>query len=266
MNRLDKTFIKLREQSQKAFVAYITAGDPNLQSTMKIMQMFVQSGVDVIELGVPFSDPIGDGPVNQAAAMRGIKSGTTLESVLDLVKRFRVQFETPVVIFSYLNPIVQVGVDRFSKKSYDAGVDGVLTVDGPFDMCQDIAKALTKKGIHSIYLAAPTTSDDRLKQIVNNCGGFVYYVSSLGVTGQRSSFEKDLSKRVAAVKALSTKPVCVGFGISNPTTARKISKFSDGIVVGSAFVKIIQDNNGSARNMLERLADFTKVMVKSIKK
>jgi tryptophan synthase alpha chain len=265
-NRIDRTFSALSEQGQKAFIAYISAGDPDLEFTLALLKRFDQLGVDAVELGVPFSDPIGDGPVNQAGAKRGLDSGTTLDKVLKTVKRFRADSpRLPVILFSYLNPLYHFGLDRFPDAAVDAGVDGVLAVDGPFDMCGDLNGALKQRGIHSIYLASPTTSPSRLRQIARQSGGFLYYISSMGVTGMRRSFEKDLGERVQSIRSLCRIPVCVGFGISTPEAARSICRKADGIIVGSAFVRRIEDHLPDKNSVLRSIDAFTRKMVRSVK-
>jgi tryptophan synthase alpha chain len=180
MNRIDQTFKNLSRLKQKAFIAYITAGDPDLETTFKAIPILEKAGVDIIELGIPFSDPIGDGPVNQLAAERALKKGGSLQSILQGLEKFRRVSNIPIVLFSYMNPIYAMGYEVFAKKAANAGVDGVLTVDGPFDMCKPLRDHLSQKGIHSIYLVAPTTNTARIKQITKYSNGFTYAVSSLG--------------------------------------------------------------------------------------
>lgn len=264
-NRIDITFADLKKNKKKAFVAYITAGDPNLDTTLSIMHLFAQKGVDIIELGVPFSDPIGDGPVNQAAAQRAIHSGTTLAKIFQMVKNFRKTCNIPVVLFSYLNPIHEFGIDHFAQAAKNANIDAVLLVDGPFDMCSDLKQNLNREGIHTIYLAAPTTSIERLKEITCNTGGFLYYISSLGVTGIRQSFSQDIGPRLKKIQSLTDKPICVGFGISTPQDAQKMARFCNGVIVGSAFVKIIAEHQADIKTMLDKLDSFTHSMVAAVK-
>ena len=264
-NRIDLTFSELNKCNKKAFVAYITAGDPHLDVTLSIMHMFAQQGVDIIELGVPFSDPIGDGPVNQAAAQRAIDSGTTLVKIFQMIRDFRKICNTPIVLFSYLNPIHEFGISRFTREAKKADIDAVLLVDGPFDMCADLKQNLNTEGIHTIYLAAPTTSRKRLMEITRNTGGFLYYISSLGVTGIRKTFSQDIGPKLKAIKSLTDKPICVGFGISNPEDAKKMAKFCDGVIVGSAFVKIISEYSENKDHTFSRLESFTRSMVSAVK-
>lgn len=264
-NRIDITFSELKKNNKKAFIAYITAGDPSLDITLSIMHMFAQKGVDIIELGVPFSDPIGDGPVNQAAAQRAIHSGTTLLKILQMIKIFRKTCNTPVVLFSYLNPIYEFGMHSFTQEAKKSDIDAVLLVDGPFDMCSDFKQNLNKGNIHTIYLAAPTTSSQRLKEITRNTGGFLYYISSLGVTGIRKSFSQDIAQKLKRIQSLTDKPICVGFGISTPEDAKKIAHLCSGVIVGSAFVKIISEHLDNAGQMLKKLETFTHSMVSSVK-
>jgi len=265
INHLESCFINLKKQNKKAFIAYINAGDPDLDTTFEIMKIFVKNGVDIIELGVPFSDPIGDGPVNQAGALRAIKQGVTLYSVLNLIKKFKKKYDTPVVLFSYLNPIYNIGLELFIKKTHESKVDGVLIVDSPFDMSFDILKKLNNLNINSIFLVAPTTQKNRLKSIVKYSKGFVYYISSLGVTGQRLSFDKNLETKVREIKKYTKKPVCIGFGVSTPEVARNFAKISDGVIVGSAFVSIIAAHLKNKQKMLKKLSIFSKDMVASVK-
>ena len=264
-NRIDITFSDLEKNNNKAFIAYITAGDPNLDTTLSIMHLFAQKGVDIIELGVPFSDPIGDGPVNQAAAQRAIQSGTTLAKIFQMIKTFRKTCATPLVLFSYLNPIHEFGMEHFTREAKKADIDGVLLVDGPFDMCSDLKQNLNKEGIHTIYLAAPTTSTERLKEITRNTGGFLYYISSLGVTGMRKTFSQDIGLKLKKIQSLTDKPICVGFGISTPQDAKKMSRLCNGVIVGSAFVKIISEHLDDVGPMLKKLESFTHSMVSSVK-
>lgn len=264
-NRIDITFSDLKKNNKKAFIAYITAGDPTLDATLSIMYLFAQKGVDIIELGVPFSDPIGDGPVNQAAAQRAILSGTTLAKIFQMIKTFRKTCNTPVVLFSYLNPIHEFGMQHFTREAQKADIDAVLLVDGPFDMCSDLKKSLNSEDIHTIYLAAPTTSTERLKEITRNTGGFLYYISSLGVTGIRKSFSKDIAQKLKKIQSLTDKPICVGFGISTPEDAKKMAQLCNGVIVGSAFVRIISEHLKDTQQMLNTLESFTHSMVSSVK-
>jgi len=265
MNRIDQTFKKLKSKKEKAFVAYITAGDPDLKVTMEIFKIFDREGVDIIEVGVPFSDPIGDGPVNQAAAERALRKNIQLENILELIRSFRKSSQTPIVLFSYMNPLYQMGFSSFAKRAKQCGVDGVLTVDGPFDMCREVQKELQKMKLHSIYLVAPTTHDIRINQITRRGGGFIYYISSLGVTGMRKRFSGQLENKVKRIKSLTSKPVCVGFGISSPQAARKISRLADGVVVGSVFVKCIGENQKTRALLFKRFTSITRLLVQAVK-
>lgn len=266
MNRIDTIFKKLKEKKEKAFVSYISAGDPDISVTLTVMELFAEKGVDIIELGVPFSDPIGDGPVNQAGAERGLLSGTNLKKILELSKKFRAKNEnTALVLFSYFNPLLQYGTDKIAVQCKQNGIDALLTVDSPFDMNFKINSLLKKNGLHSINLIAPTTEERRMREIVKHSGGFIYYVSSLGVTGMRKKLDADISGRIGQIRKLTNLPVCVGFGISDPETALKVSRFADGVVVGSAFVKIIEELGKKPERMLSRLSDFTEAMIKAVK-
>ncbi len=265
MNRIDETFKKLHELKHKAFISYISAGDPNLDVTLRIMKSLSDLKVDIIELGVPFSDPIGDGPVNQGGAQRGIASHTTLLKILEMVKIFRKNYQTPIVLFSYMNPIVQIGYSNFAEIAHKAGIDAVLTVDSPFDMNTELEKYLSVNDIYPIYLASPTTANDRLSIISKKTKGFLYYISSLGVTGERTSFSKNLKSRIKEIKSHTQTPVCVGFGISKPEQAKEISKYADGIIIGSAFVKIIAENLKNENKIVDDISKFAKSIINAIK-
>lgn len=254
----------LKERGEKAFIAYLTCGDPNLEISYKIIETLAESGVDVIELGVPFSDPVGDGPTNQMAAERALQHGTSLEDVLSMVGLLRKRFQLPIVLFTYYNPIVKMGLAEFSKKAKISGVSGVLVVDLPPEEGEDYLDHLKQNGIDSVFLAAPTTKRERLKKIEEASSAFVYYVSRMGVTGAKSDISPSLKEEVAMVRAGVRQPVVVGFGISTPEQAKQVSALADGVVVGSAIVKIIEEL-GYSDALLPTLKNYVSSMVRAIK-
>ena len=231
-NRLGAAF-----DGRTAFIAYITAGDPSLAATARLMVALERAGADIVELGVPFSDPIADGPVNQRAAERALKGGVTLEKILRFVARYRRGGgRSPIVLFTYFNPIVRYGLRRFARAAGKAGVDGVLVVDLPSEESLEYRREMAREEIATVFLASPTTGERRLRAIGEASTGFVYYVSRLGVTGAQRSLSDDLSRQVRAVRRAVRRPVAVGFGISTPAQARAVAKLADGVVVGSALV------------------------------
>ncbi len=264
-NRIDKTFVKLREKKEKCLIIYFTGGDPDIETTLKILNKLSESGADIIEIGVPFSDPMGDGKANQKAAQRALKSNTTLKDIFSCVKKFRKKNKTtPIVLFSYLNPVYAYGYKKFSEDCKKYGIDGCLFVDMPYDAEPQLQKALKEKGIHIIFLATPATEEKRIKQISKKVGGFLYAVSSFGVTGERKKFEKGFENYIKKLKKFCPKPVCVGFGISNAEMAKKAAKYSDGAIIGSAVVNIIEKYSKNKNKMLKEIESFVKNIKKSL--
>lgn len=241
MNRIEQRLRHLAGKKQTAFVPFLMAGDPDFNRSEDMVYLLDQVGADIIEYGVPFSDPVGDGPVIQEAAQRALRGGATLAGVLESVRRIRQRCDVPLMLFSYLNPILAYGIQRFALDAAAAGVDGVLCVDMPPDEGSEYKRALDGAGLSTIFLAAPTTTDDRLRVIGQQSTGFVYYISRLGVTGERSALEQDLAAAVTRVKRLVGKPVCVGFGISTPEQAAAVAGMADGVVIGSALVRLIHE-------------------------
>ncbi len=244
MSRIEGKFKELRRKDEKALIAYITAGDPSLDATEDLIVALAAAGVDIMEIGVPFSDPTADGPVIQAAAQRALKSGTTLKKVLDMVKKVRRRADVPVVLFGYYNPIFNYGGKRFADDARKAGVDAVLVVDLPPEEAWELRRHTDPAGIDFISLIAPTTGDERIRKIASGACGFLYYISVTGVTGTKVPEPADIKKDVARIRRLSGLPVAVGFGISTPRQAGEIAPLADGVVVGSAFVKLIEENSG----------------------
>ncbi len=239
MNRIDKTFQTLAASKRKALVAYLTAGDPDFDTSLKILQTACASGVDVLEMGVPFSDPTCDGPVIQVASDRALKSGMSLSKTIRLAAGLRKTVQTPIVLFSYYNPLFKYGLERVAKEVSEAGVDGLLVVDLPPEEAGPLSAALAGKDIHLIRLAAPTTKPDRIRMLADGAGGFLYLITRLGVTGTGGLDYAEVAKHAAAVKAVCPHPVCLGFGISTGEDARALAPLADGLIVGSALVRII---------------------------
>ena len=235
-NRIDQCFATLRERKEKAFIAYISAGDPDLPRTVDLALALETAGVDILELGIPFSDPLADGLVNQLAAQRALEAGSTVPGVLDCIRQIRRQSQIPIVLYTYLNPIFQFGFERFHGEANEAGVDGLLLLDLPPEEDQP-----NERPLH-IRLIAPTTPPERIEQICARAAGFIYYVSREGVTGEQSSIASSLGDRVAEIRRHTTLPIAVGFGISTPEQAREVARVADAVVVGSAIVKRIGEN------------------------
>lgn len=254
-NRIDRKFAELRAEGKKALIAYISAGDPSLAATCDLAWGFEEAGVDLLELGVPFSDPLADGVVNQLAAARALAAGTTVHGVLDCIRAIRAKSEIPIVLYTYVNPIYRYGFELFQRDAEAAGVDGLLILDLPPDEDARNAELSQHSDLKRIRLIAPTTPDVRIAQLTANAGGFIYYVSREGVTGERSDIAASLPERVAAIRATTPLPIAVGFGISNADHVRQVAQHADGIVVGSAIVKQIAAH-GQSPDLVARLTEF----------
>jgi len=247
MNRLDRHFQQARAAKRKSLVVYLCAGDPDLTATERLVPALAEAGADVIELGVPFSDPLADGPTIQLAAERALRSGTTLAGILDLVARLRRQgCEVPLALMGYMNPIVRMGVDAFVSRSAEVGVDGFIVPDLPLEEASPLGDAAAGNDLSLVLLAAPTTPPERLRRIGERTRGFLYFVSITGVTGARAALPVDLPARLDTVRAASRAPVAVGFGISAPEQAAALAEHADAVVVGSALVAEIARSGGRA--------------------
>jgi len=238
-NRIDRCFENLRAAKKCGFIAYVTAGDPSPESTASIVLSLEKSGVDIIELGIPFSDPLADGATIQAAAGRAIAAGTTVAKVLDIVREIRAASEIPIVLFTYLNPVYVYGFDRFHADAAAAGADGLLILDLPPDEAARNAELGLSHGLQPIQLIAPTTPPQRMELIAKAAGGFIYYVSREGVTGEQASVSQSIASQVAEIRRHTDLPIAVGFGISSPEQAAEVAQNSDAVVVGSAIVRHI---------------------------
>jgi len=248
--RIDARFAQLKQEGRAAFVTFLMAGDPDLATSLEIIKALPKAGADVIEIGMPFTDPMADGPSIQAAGLRALHAGTTLKKTLAMVGDFRRQDDTtPLVLMGYYNPIYIYGVDRFLADAKSAGVDGLIVVDLPPEEDSELCVPAMKAGLNFIRLATPTTDDKRLPAVLANTSGFVYYVSVTGITGSASADSSAVGEAVARIKRHTELPVCVGFGIRTPDAARAIANHADGAVVGSALVDVLRgslDSNGKA--------------------
>jgi len=265
MNRIDNLFRKLKKKRKKAFIAYITAGDPTLKKTERIVVELEKSGVDLIELGIPFSDPLADGPTIQKASERAISGGANIRSIFKMARSLRKKVRLPLVFMTYYNLVFHHGIKKFIKDSKKIGVDGVIIPDLPPEESKDLIHIAKKNNFSTIFLAAPTSTKKRLKDIAKKSKGFIYYVSLTGVTGARERLPKDILTNVHRLKRITKKPVCVGFGISNPRQARNISHLADGIIVGSAIIKVIE-KNANSKDLYKEVSKFVKSLVKGMHK
>ncbi len=239
---------------QKAFVAFLTAGDPTIEKSEEYIGRLIEGGADVIEIGIPFSDPIAEGPVIQAANIRSLRAGCDLNKIFTLTENVRKKYpDTAIVFLTYLNPVFKYGADEFFKKCAEIGTDGIIVPDMPFEEKNEIAAPAKKYGIEIISLIAPT-SEDRIKQIAESAEGYIYIVSSMGVTGMRSEIKTDIGSIVEAVRKYSDRPAAVGFGINKPEQAQKFSALADGVIVGSAIVKMIEQYGENAGDALYEYA------------
>ena len=260
-SRIDKCFARLRSERRKGFIPYICAGDPSLAKTVDLALALERAGADLLELGLPFSDPLADGIVNQLAAQRALAAGATVRGVFDCVREIRKSSQIPIVLYSYLNPIFQFGLEKFHREAEAAGVDGLLMLDLPPEEDVDVGAG----DLVHIRLVAPTTPADRMAKIASAAKGFIYYVSREGVTGTRETIASSLSEKVAQLRKLSGLPIAVGFGISNPEQAREVARHADAVVVGSAIVDLI-GKQGSKSKMVEKVAAFAGQIANAVRR
>jgi tryptophan synthase alpha chain len=261
MSRIKTTFDALKAQGKKALIPYITGGDPLKEATVPMMHALVDAGSDIIELGVPFSDPMADGPTIQLACERALEHGTSLRDVLAMVKEFRTtNTETPVVLMGYLNPVEAMGYQTFVDRAVEAGVDGVLMVDLPPEEACDVDSIFKDAGLDVVYLIAPTTTDKRIESIGKSGSGYVYYVSLKGVTGSKALDVDDVARNLERIRAHVTIPVGVGFGIQDGATAAKVAAISDGVIVGSALVNRIAANATNPKQAQAEVSDIIRSM------
>ncbi len=262
MNRIDAAFARLRSEGKKAFVAYVAAGDPSFEASLEVVRALADAGSDVIELGLPFSDPLADGIVNQMAADRALKAGMNTPRSLELIREFRKTHQTPIVLFTYLNPIFTYGFEKFHADAAAAGADGILLLDLPPDEARENADLARGEGLKHIRLIAPTTPDERVKLLARSGDGFIYALSRTGVTGAHGVPSEGIGEQVAKIKAHTEIPVCVGFGITKPEQASMVAKTCDGVIVGSAIVKQIELNPDRAA---EAVRDFVTPLIEATK-
>lgn len=261
-DRLSATFESLRTQGKKAFVAYIAAGDPDFEKSLEIMKTLADLGADILELGLPFSDPLADGIVNQMAADRALLSGMTTPRVLELIRRFRESHETPIVLFTYLNPVFTYGFENFHRDAAAAGADGILLLDLPPDEAALNSDLAIGAGLKHIRLIAPTTPPERVKLLARSSEGFIYALSRTGVTGAHGAPSANIATLVASIKQHTDVPVCVGFGISKPEQAAMVAAAADGVIVGSAIVKQVELHQDSPAAAVR---DFTAPLIAATK-
>jgi tryptophan synthase alpha chain len=264
MNRIIERFNRLSREYQKGFIVYIGAGDPDLEATRRLALAFDQLGVDVLELGVPFSDPLADGLVNQLAAQRGLESGTTPPRVLETVAAIRRESQISIVLYIYFNLIHRHGVERFIREAAQAGVDGLLVLDLPPEESNGYEALMRQAGLCNIYLVAPTTPDDRIELIVKRGTGFIYYVSREGVTGMQTKVADTIAQMTAKIRAHTDLPIAVGFGISTPQQAKIVAASAEAVVVGSAIVNQIAQH-GKAPDMTRRVSEFVRPLLQAVK-
>ena len=247
-------------ENKKAFIAFLTAGDPDFETSVECFKAVARAGADLIEVGIPFSDPIAEGPVIQEADLRALESGMTTDKVFELVKEVRKETDVPMVFMSYINPIYHYGADEFFKKAAEAGIDGAIVPDMPFEEKGELDSTAAKYGIDIISMIAPT-SEDRIKMIAKEAKGFIYVVSSLGVTGVRTEIKTDLDSMIKNIREVTDVPAAIGFGISTPEQAKKMAAVADGAIVGSAMVRIVA---AEGKNAPEKLYEYVKSMKDAI--
>jgi tryptophan synthase alpha chain len=264
MGRIEATFARLKKQGEKALIPFITAGDPDLSTTESLIHVLVEAGADLIELGVPFSDPMADGPTIQAASERALAAGTTLPAILEMVRRVRTHTNTPIVLMGYYNPIFHYGPERFATDAAAAGIDGLLLVDLPPEEKPEINDYLKAAGIRLITLLAPTTPPERRARLAAEGEGFLYYVSMTGVTGVQQVDATGIEEEVRGLKSQSPVPVAVGFGISSPADAAAVGRFADAVVVGSALVKVIAAY-GKSPDLAAQVERFVRSLKEGVK-
>lgn len=257
MTRIGRLFDCLKRDSRKGLIAYLTAGDPAPERTPALVEALVRGGADLIELGVPFSDPIADGPVIQRAGERALRAGTTLEGVLDIAQQIRRRSEVPLLLFTYLNPVLRYGLDRLAEDAAARGIDGCLLIDASVEEAQDYAAAMHRTGLDTVFLAAPTSTQRRLELVARYSTGFVYLVSRTGVTGERETLSDKVTPLIRAVRSVTDLPLAVGFGISRPEHVAELGSQVEAVVVGSAFVRLIE-HYADSPSLESELESFTR--------
>jgi tryptophan synthase alpha chain len=255
MNRIEAKFKELKKKKKKAFIAFITAGDPNLKITEELVIAFERSGVDIIEIGVPFSDPLADGPTIQASSQRALKEGVNLVKILNAVNRIRKRSQIPIALMTYYNPIFHYGEDKFIINAKTSGVDGIIVPDLPPEEAGDLIALARKRALSTIFFLSSTTTLQRMRSIIKASTGFIYYVSLTGVTGARKELSRSFIKHVRLAKRLTNKPLCVGFGISTEAQVKSVARIADGVIVGSAIINEIVKNTGK-KQLVQNVTRF----------
>ena len=264
MNRIDAKFKELRKSNKKAFITFITAGDPSLKVTEELVLAFENSGVDMVELGVPFSDPMADGPTIQASSERALNKNVTLQKIFETVAWIRKHSEIPILLMMYYNSVLAMGEEQFVRQSASAGVDGVIIPDLPPEEAGTLIKAARKLSLATVFFLSPTTAPDRVKKIIRSATGFIYYVSITGVTGAKRNLPSDVLAAVRLAQRKTRTPVCVGFGVSTALQVKSMSAVADGVIVGSAIVHEIYKNNGK-KELVKNVARFVADLAKGLK-
>ncbi len=263
MNRIDQRFQELKGRGEKALIPFLMAGDPDLSTTSELLVAFEEAGADLLEIGVPFSEPLADGPAIQRATHRALQKGTTLKGILGFVERMRTRTQLPLILMSYINPILRMGPGEFAKRAVGAGVDGVIIPDLPPEEAQGFEEAWGAVGVHLIFLAAPTSTPERLALIARHSQGYIYYVSVKGVTGIRERLADDLQIPLHRLRRLTSKPIAVGFGIGTPHQAAQVARLADGVIVGSAIVERIEKGTGQSR-VVQGVAGFVRELKEAL--
>lgn len=264
MNRITKKFADLAREQKKALIPFITAGDPDLETTESLILELEKSGADIIELGVPFSDPSADGPVIQAASERALANKVNMDDVLKLVSRIRKKTQIPLLLMGYYNPMLQMGLQVLASKAAKAGVDAFLVVDLPPEESAELGAALKKENIALVHLLAPTSDEERIIKAAKSATGFIYYVSLTGVTGAKLNFNSAIGDQIQRIRTHTSLPIAVGFGISKPDDVRKVAPFADGVVVGSALVKLIAENSKNKNQLQKTVSKFISSLQKGL--
>ena len=252
-SRIQQRFDDLKKEGRNAFIPYIMFGDPDIRTTESLILMLEDCGADIIELGVPFTDPVADGPTIQMAAERALANGITLSKIIKTVSSIRKRTDIPIALMTYYNPVYKYGDGRFVRDAVKAGVDGVIIPDLPPDEAGDFIKEARQKNLDTIFLLAPTSTDDRIRRVAKASRGFIYYVSMTGITGSRLSIDSTIKRSISKIKSVSKKPVCVGFGVSAPGEAKAMSSLADGVIVGSAIVKTLNTSPSKLKRFLVNL-------------
>lgn len=257
MNRIEEVFNDLRKKGKRAFIPYIMAGDPDLDRTREVILLFERAGADMVELGIPFTDPLADGPTIQRASERALQRGVTLRNVLKFVKEIRALTRIPLLLMTYYNPVFKYGEERFVKEAIQNGVDGLIIPDLPPEEAKDLVKLSRKEGLATVFLLAPTSTEERIKKVAEASSGFIYYVSITGITGARLKKDESIMDSIRKIRAMTDKPVCIGFGVSTPEEASWLSAISDGVIVGSAIVRVLNESP-------DRLEEFVMALRRAI--